>query len=214
MNSLQDKVLQNVLSQLHKDAKKSFYKAVIGFIKGKLSGKLTPDHMKEAHLEMSEEQGKIMYGLIVASQSKNIVEFGTSFGISTLYLAAAAKDNGGKVITTELLQSKCEAAKINFANANLSEYIELREGDAMVTLYENLPENIDFLLLDGWKDLYLPLFQMLEPRLIKGTIIITDNTNFKEVKLFLNYLRLKKDKYFSIPLSIDKGSSEFSVVLN
>jgi predicted O-methyltransferase YrrM len=212
MNSLNNVNLKTLLKRLHSDSNKTFYKAVIGFLKGKILGELKPEYMENAYLSMTDEQGKLMYGMIRAKNAKNIVEFGTSFGISTLYLAAAAKDNGGKVITTELLTKKCKIASQNFAEAGLSKYIELKEGDAMQTL-RDINEPIDFLLLDGWKDLYLPLFKMLEPKLSKGAIIITDNTNFNDVKIFLKYIHSQRDNYFSTPLKLNKGSTEFSVLL-
>lgn len=212
MNSLNNPQIKEILLQLHHKAHKSYYKAVIGFLKSKILGKLKPEYMKDAYLAMTAEQGQLMYALIRANNSKNIVEFGTSFGVSTLYLAAAAKDNGGKVITSEILREKCEVAKQNFEEAGLLDYIELKQGEALETL-KNISEPIDFLLLDGWKDMYLPLFKMLEPNLSKGAIIITDNTNFKEVKLFLEYIRSKQNEYFSIPLRIDKGNTELTVLL-
>ena len=119
-------------------------------------------------LDLSQQQGQFLYDLLVQRGAKNIIEFGTSFGISTLYLGAAAKVNGGQVITTELLPEKCEVAQENFAQAGLSNYIELREGDAMETLRE-VPDQVDFLLLDGWNDLYLPILKLIEPRWIEVT---------------------------------------------
>ncbi len=140
---------------------------------------------------MSREQGIRMYELILESKAKNIIEFGTSFGISTLYLGAGAKENGGKVITTELLEEKAKIAKQNFKEAKLDDYIELREGDAMQTLQDSR-ENIEFVLLDGWNDLYLPLLKMLEPKFKDGCIIITDNVNFSSANSFLEYVRNHK----------------------
>ena len=152
-----------------------------------------------------------MYQMIRSSNAQNIVEFGTSFGVSTLYLAAAAKDNGGKVITTELLESKANKAQKHFDEAGLSEWIDLRVGDAMQTL-KDWNEPIDFLLLDGWNDLYLPLLKMLQPHFRAGTTIITDNVDFPSAKPFLKFMQ-NKSSYLSTPLKTSKGSTEFSVFL-
>lgn len=92
------------------------------------------------------------------------VEFGTSFGISTIYLAKAAKDNGGKVISTEYMPHKVKIARQNIEEAGLSEYADIWEGDARETL-RNINEPIDFVLLDGWPDLVFPIFKLLEPNL-------------------------------------------------
>ena len=67
----------------------------------------------------------------VAVRAKSILEFGTSYGITTIYLAKAAKENGGKVVTTEYLPEKVKRAKLNFIESGLAEYFDVWEGDAM-----------------------------------------------------------------------------------
>jgi len=187
--------VQAVLTQLHREASSEFGKILRGLSKG-LFRKLKPEDMEKTYIAISKEAGAFIYDLLIQSEAKNIVEFGTSFGISTLYLGAAAKHNNGQVITTELLPSKCEVARQHFKDAELDSYIELREGDAMETL-QDAPEGIDFLLLDGWNDLYLPLLQQLEPKFKTGTLIYTDNTSFASAKPFLNYLKANPHKYRS-----------------
>lgn len=136
------------------------------------------------HISITREQGEYIYDLLIRANAKNIVEFGTSFGISTIYLAAAAKENKGRVITSELLASKCKIALQNFKDADVNDIIDLREGDAMETL-KDIPNNIDFLLLDGWNNLYKPLLKMLEPKLSNGAYIYTDNIMFAGSKPFV-----------------------------
>ena len=97
----------------------------------------------------------------------------------------------------------------NFKEANLKEVITLLDGDAMETL-KDIQGPIDFLLLDGWNDLYLPLIKMLEPKFQTGAIIITDNSDFASAKPFIQYVRSRKDKYISQRLKTDKGGTEFS----
>ena len=196
------------LDRLHKESEGEIFTILKGLSKG-IFRKLEPKDMKEAYIAMSREQGIMMYELILESKSKNIIEFGTSFGISTLYLAAGAKENGGKVITTELLKEKADIAKKNFHEAGLEKYIELREGDAMITLHET-PNNIEFLLLDGWNDLYLPLLKMLEPKFKNGCIIVTDNVNFSSANDFLGYVRNNKN-YKSTFLDPNNNRTEKSV---
>jgi len=85
----------------------------------------------------------------------------------------------------------------------------LREGDALVTL-KDAPDGIDFLLLDGWNDLYLPLLQLLEPKFKPGTLIYTDNASFKSAQPFLKYLQNNPKKYATKRLQDDKGGSELT----
>ena len=106
-------------------------------------------------------------------------QFGTSFGISTIYLAAAVRDNrnNGRLITTELSAKKANRARQNVVEAGLSNVVEIREGDAFETLRGEMGEPIELLLLDGWKSLYPPLLELLESRLSAGALIIADDLN-------------------------------------
>lgn len=204
-----DQSINQTLNRLHKEASSQGFTIFKGLSKG-IFRPLQPVDLKDAYIAISRQQGEFVYDLLRQRQDKHIVEFGTSFGISTLYLAAAAKDNGGKVITTELLPEKCQVAANNFKEAGLESYIDLREGDALQTLQENVAPNIDFLLLDGWNDLYLPLLRILEPKFRKGTLIYTDNASFRSARPFLNYIYSHPEKYQSQRLQDDKGGSELS----
>ena len=90
--------------------------------------------------------------------------------------------------------------------------VDLREGDALETL-KDIPGDIDFLLLDGWNDLYLPLLKMLEPKFKKGTLIYTDNASFRSAQHFLTYLDSHPEMYRSKRLRDDKGGSELTEVI-
>src|ERR1700733_5455363 len=108
--------------------------------------------LKDAHLAVSPETGRLLYVLARSIKARSIVEFGTSFGISTLHLAAALRDNGGG----HLIGSECEPSKIlrareNLAAGGLSDLVDVREGDALETLARDLPDSIDLVLLDGAK---------------------------------------------------------------
>ena len=198
MKKIQDIKIQSVLDRMHKEANSQGLTLIKGLSKG-IFRKLKPEDMKDAYIAISKSQGEWLYNLLLEKQAKHIVEFGTSFGISTLYLGAAAKANHGKVITTELLPEKAKVALHNFKEAGLEEWIELRIGDAIETL-KNIDNEIDFLLLDGWNDLYLPLLKVLELKFKKGTLIYTDNTSFKSAKPFLEYLKVNAQKYRSVHL--------------
>lgn len=111
-----------------------------------------------------------------SSKAKNIVEFGTSFGISTLHLAAALRDNGGGLlITSEFEPSKVIRARENLQAGGVSDLVDIRQGDALQTLSVDLPESIDMLLLDGAKALYPEILALVESRLKSGALIIADD---------------------------------------
>lgn len=133
-------------------------------------------YAKNAHLAVSRSTGKLLYVLARLMNARTIVEFGTSFGVSTLHLAAAVKDNGsGKVISTEVESSKVIRARENLAKAGLAQWVDVLEGDALETLPLRAPPAIDALFLDGAKPLYPRIFALLEPRLRVGGLVIADN---------------------------------------
>ena len=138
---------------------------------------------------------------------QNIIEFGTSFGISTLFLGAAAQKTGGQIITTEVIASKADQAQKNFDKAGLAHIIDVRVGDALETL-KHMTGPIDFLLLDGWKNLYLPLFRLLEPSFRKGTLIYADNIDMSDSQPYLDYLHAFSDIYTS--QTIHQGKAAFT----
>lgn len=132
--------------------------------------------VKELWLPVSRQTGDLLYMLARARQARTIVEFGTSFGISTLYLAAALRDNGGgRLITTEFEPSKVARARQNLTDGGLIDLVEIREGDALQTLGAGLPETIDLVLLDGAKALYPEVLALLAARLAPGAIIVADD---------------------------------------
>ena len=130
--------------------------------------------MGELYLAVGEDDGRLLHVLARAMQAKRIVEFGASYGVSTLYLAAAAEEVDGLVITTEAHPDKCAALRANLAEAGLAHRVELLEGDARETLRE-VEGPIDLLVLDGWKSQYLPVFELLKPALRSGALVAADN---------------------------------------
>ena len=144
---------------------------------------------KDIHLAVSQETANLAYMLARSVHATSIVEFGTSFGVSTLFLAAALMDNGGgKIITTEFEPTKVERAKANFDAAGLADLIDLRAGDALETLATNLPNKIDLVLLDGAKQLYPRILALLENRIRLGGLIVADNADMcPEYLTFVRY---------------------------
>jgi predicted O-methyltransferase YrrM len=173
---------------------------------------MTPESMKGCYIPVSREQGEFLYLTARAIRAKSVVEFGTSFGISTTYLAAGLRDNGGgRVIGSEIEPSKCHQATANLKEAGLEEYAEVRLGDALETLRE-VPEPVDLVLLDGWKDLYLPVLELVKPRLRRGAVVMADNifTFRKALRPYVEYMQSGENGFVSTTLHISDGF-EYSV---
>jgi predicted O-methyltransferase YrrM len=165
------------------------------------------DAMSEFYIPVTPESGRLLYALVRATRPKTVVEFGMSFGISAVHLAAAVRDNGnGRVVTTELSATKVAAAKETFAETGLTDVITILEGDALTTL-DGLDGAADFVLLDGWKDLYLPVIKLLEPRLPTGALVIADNASAPDMKPYLDYVRNPENGYVSFNFLVRENDS-------
>ncbi|HKU97452.1 MAG TPA: class I SAM-dependent methyltransferase [Vineibacter sp.] len=180
---------------------------------GRDVAKTVEPYLKNAYISVDPGQGKLLYATARAIDARLIVEFGTSFAISTIYLGAAARANNGRVIGTEMEPAKVRAARANIAAAGLEPFVDIREGDAMKTL-ATLDGPIDFLLLDGWKDIYLPMIKMLAPRMRMGTVVLADNifTYKKALRPYVDYMQDRANGFDSVTLPIGLGHGmEYSV---
>lgn len=158
--------------------------------------------LKDAAIPVSRETGLLLYMLARNAKANVIVEFGTSFGISTLHLAAALRDNGGGLlVTTEFEASKMQRARENLEAGGLLDLVEIREGDALETLRHGLPEQIDLLLLDGAKGLYFDILRLVEHRLRPGALIIADNADY--CPEYMSKVRAPEGDYLSLSLPGD-----------
>ena len=158
--------------------------------------------LKDFPLAVSRETAALLYMLARSCGARTIVEFGTSFGISTLHLAAALRDNGGgRLITTEFEPSKVARARDNLAAGCLIDLVEIRQGDALQTLGTGLPETIDLLLLDGAKALYPEILSLVESRLRPGALIVADNADYSPD--YLKRVRSPASGYLSTPFAED-----------
>lgn len=158
--------------------------------------------IKDLWLPVSRSTGALLYLLARSTGAHHVVEFGTSFGISTLHLAAALRDNGGgRLITSEFEPGKVAKAREHLAQGDLADLVEVREGDALQTLASGLPEAIDLLLLDGAKALYADVLGLVEPRLRPGALIVADNADFSPD--YLAHVRAPGSGYLSVPLGGD-----------
>jgi predicted O-methyltransferase YrrM len=157
------------------------------------------------------EQGDLIYLLCRGMHATRVVEFATSVGMSTLYFAAAMRDNGGgTVIGSELVPAKVAAAKRNLADAGLTDYADIREGDARRTL-RDLGGPVDFILIDGWPveegpSLARQVIEVVAPQLRVGGYLMNDNAEPD----FLDYVRDPANGFLSITLPL-KGGTELCV---
>jgi len=158
--------------------------------------------LKDLWLPVSRETGTLLYMLARSTNARNIVEFGTSFGISTLHLAAALRDNGGgRLVSSEFEPSKVARAREHFVEGGLADLIEIRAGDALETLAADLPDTIDLVLLDGAKALYGDVLALLAPRLRPGALIVADNADLSPD--YLAQIRAPGSGYLSVPFAGD-----------
>ena len=145
-------------------------------------------------------------------QARRVVEVGTSFGVSTLYLAEAVRANGGGVVIgTEYEPAKAAQARANFTAAGLADLIDLREGDLRETL-KAIEGPVDFVLMDIWTEMALPALELIAPHLRTGAVIIADNTaQFRHAyRHFFEFVDNPKNRLKTMTLPFD-GGLEFVV---
>jgi predicted O-methyltransferase YrrM len=169
------------------------------------------DALSEFYLPVTPDAGRLLYSLVRASRPPTVVEFGMSLGISAIHLASAVRDNGtGRVVTTELNADKVAVATSNFADAGLDDLITVLKGDALETL-KSIEGSIEFVVLDGWKDLYTQVLELLEPRLTPGALVVADNTSMPGLQPYLDYVRDPANGYVSVSFPArDSDSMEIS----
>jgi predicted O-methyltransferase YrrM len=170
--------------------------------------------LRDALLPVSREAGTFIYAVARSISAKRIVEFGTSFGISTIYFAAAVKDNGsGVVIGSELEASKVAKANQHLAEVGLSQFAEIRAGDALQTL-RDMGGEVDLLFLDGWKLIYPDVLKLLMPSLRQGAVVLADDVTLfpDDVASYLDFVRNPANGFVTVTLPLGDGI-EYSVKL-
>ena len=208
-NTLAAPAVQTVLSRLLAAADDQQRSGASPVPPGRSRATMSAAEQSEAfqdwYLPVSPEGGQLLYALARASRPEIIVEFGTSFGVSTIYLAAAVTDNGtGRVLTTELSSRKVEAAGANLREAGVDGTVTILPGDALQTLAA-VPGPVGLVLLDGWKDLCLPVLRLLEPRLLPGALVVADDITFASMADYLAYVRDPGSGYVSVAFPVDDG---------
>jgi len=206
MSVLNDPRLEALLERLHAqssaqgEAMNTYFvtRAREGSLDWKGFDERTHRFMADKLVALERDKAELCYQLCRALRARRVVEVGTSHGVSTLYLAAAVRDNAredggtGVVIGTEYEPEKARAARANWAEAGLTGWIELREGDLRKTL-EGVAAPIDFVLMDIWTEMARPALERLLPALRPGAIVAADNTaQFREA--YTDYFALVNDR--------------------
>jgi predicted O-methyltransferase YrrM len=163
-------------------------------------------------LALPREAASFVHALILARGAQHVVEIGTSYGYSGIWIAAALAETGGCLISVDRDVGKTEAARENFASAGLTEIVQLRHGEAVEVL-SSLAGPIDFVLNDADKENCVRYIEMLAPKLVPGAVVLTDNTitHAAELSVYLRWIREHRD-FYSTPVSIGNGM-ELSVKL-
>jgi predicted O-methyltransferase YrrM len=157
-------------------------------------------------LAVGPDSGRLINMLARSLQSPNILELGTSYGYSGIWLADAARETGGRLTTMELQDYKSAHAREMSAKAGLADYVDFKVGDAVQMIGE-LPHGIDFVLVDLWKDMYVPCLEAFYPKLNPGAIVVADNMlrgGGDEVKAYAKAIRAKP-KIDSVLVPVGSG---------
>lgn len=164
--------------------------------------------LSDKMVALDRDKAEFCYLLCRSLRATRVVEAGTSFGVSTLYLAAAVRDNqveNGVVIGTEYEPKKAEIARANFKDAGLSEFIELREGDLRQTL-QDIGGPVDFMLVDIW-EVALPALELVSLYLRPGAIVACDNTTVDaaEYRDYFEFVYDPRNRFRTITVPFDGG---------
>jgi len=186
LSVIRDPELENLLSGLHARSDRQ-----VGILRSfetawfeqahPPTGKELKAFLSDKLVALDRDKAELCYQLCRSIDARRIVEIGTSFGVSTLYLAAAVRDNvragggSGVVIGTEYEPSKARAARVHFEQAGLSSFIDLREGDLRETLKE-IDGPVDFMLMDIWISMARPALELVMSHLRPGAVVVCDNT--------------------------------------
>ena len=166
----------------------------------------------EDFISIGREDGVHAYLLARALNARHIVEFGTSFGVSTIYLACAVRENGGgRVIGTERVIAKAQRAREHLEEAGVAEWAEVRGGDAPGSLAD-LPESIDMLFNDGFPQYALPVLQTVAPKMRTGAVVLSGNAAIfaADHREYLEWVRDPANGFLSTRLALGEGV-EFSI---
>ncbi len=222
LEALPDPRVRALLARLHREADRQERGLMLQFLDQlpRLTlGRAIPwerfgHRLDDKFICLDRSQGVFCYLLARSLGARRVVEFGTSFGVSTLYLALAVRENGGgRVIGTEQVPSKAARAREHLREAGLLELVEIREGDAAETL-RDLEGPVDLLLCDGFPPAMLPVAKLVAPHIRPGGVVVSDNVGafWADHTAFLGWIRDRANGFESTMLAMNEGT-ELSVKL-
>lgn len=220
MTVLTDPALQTLIDRLQAESAAQEAEIHGYFIQRAKAGDLSWDALDDGAnrfladklVALEPVKAEFCHLLCRALRATRIVEVGTSLGVSTLYLADAVRANGGgEVIATEYEPAKAARARTHFAEAGLSEFIDLREGDLRETL-KTIAGPVDFVLMDIWTEMARPAMELIAPHLRPGAVVVCDNTGqFREnYRAFFDFVAEPSNRLSSLTLPFE-GGLEFCV---
>jgi predicted O-methyltransferase YrrM len=219
-----------VVERLHSMSDRQFWGTVTRFVAAAIYNRFRGDKtdftqtpkgkqmLADKLVALEPDKAALCYALCRSLGARRVVEAGTSFGVSTIYLSSAVRDNvqasgggAGVVIGTEHEPAKAEAARRHFDEAGVSEWIDLREGDLRETL-KQIDGPVDFMLADIWIPMALPALKLVAPRMRSGAIVLADNTAqfAKQYAEYLGFVRDPANGFRSLNVPM-KGGMEMSV---
>ncbi|MFT4201919.1 O-methyltransferase [Gordonia sp. (in: high G+C Gram-positive bacteria)] len=153
--------------------------------------------LADKYVALDPEKAALCYLLCRSADARRVVEVGTSYGVSTIYLAAAIRDNlaespgeRGVVIGTEHEPGKVAAARGHLDEAGVGDFAEILAGDLRETL-PTVDGPIDFVLVDIWIPMAEPALRILEPKLRRGALVVCDNvvSGASQYRAYTDYVR-------------------------
>ena len=206
LHSANDRQMPRILLRLARDL------PALALGRPRRSSPAATEGFDDAYLALGREQAAYCYAQARAVRARRVVEFGTSFGVSTIWLAAAVRDNGGgTVIGTEMVPVKAERARAHVREAGLADHVDIRVGDALETL-RDLDGPVDLMLNDGFPDAALDVLRLVAPHLRPGAVVVTDNVGVMrgDYADYVAWVRDPANGFISVRLPY-KGGTEVSI---
>jgi predicted O-methyltransferase YrrM len=218
--TISDQRARSVLTRLHAEADREGPGLVLRFLdvaprvllKRALPWERLERRLDDRFVCLDRTQGVFSHLLARALGARRVVEFGTSFGVSTIYLALAVRENGGgTVIGTEMVPAKARRAREHLREAGLEDLVEIREGDARDTL-SAVPGPVDLFLNDGFPRAALDVLRLVAPQMRDGAVVVTDNVGLfpADYAGYVAWIRDPANGFVSAPLRMNEGT-EMSV---
>lgn len=167
--------------------------------------------VEDAHVPISTASARQLYSVVRTIRPPTVVEISSRDRILTLHLAAAVRDNGaGHMFATELSDKAVGAIRQLFVAAGIGDIVTVLDADALDKLRQTSGE-VGAKSFEGWKDLYLPVLQLIESRLPSGSLIVAGSADRPGAATYLEYVRNPINGYLSASVSDhDRHSTEFS----